>query len=95
MNLNVLQNYHHFENFYALILKQQKTNIFVIFREQHEKAAVLSMTKIFSMKNQFENEIKRDENAYFFAVEFEKRAISTKFIIISKLNQNFIADNKL
>ena len=95
MNMNVLQNYYYFEDFYALVLKQQKTNIFTIFRKQRKKEAVLNMTKTFSLKNQLENEIKRDENAYFFVVESEKRAISIKFIIVSELNQNFIANKKL
>lgn len=93
--MDVLQNYYHFEDFYALVLRQQKTNILIIFREQREKGAVLNMTKIFSLKNQLEDEIKRDEIAYFFVVEPERRAISIKFIIVSELNQNFIANKKL
>ena len=95
MNMNALQDYYHFENFYALILRQQKANILTIFREQREKEAILNMTKTFSLKNQFEDKIKRDENAYFSAVEPERRVISIKFIIASELNQSFIADKKL
>ena len=93
--MDALQDYYYFENFYALILRQQKANISIIFREQREKGAVLNMAKTPSLKDQFENEIKRDENAYFSAVGPERRAISIKLIIASELNQSFIADKRL
>ena len=92
--MDALQDYYHFGDFYALVLRQQKANISIIFREQREKGAVLNMAKTFSLEDQLEDEIKRDEDAYFSAVGPERRAISIKVIIVSELNQSFIADKK-
>lgn len=66
-----------------------------IFREQHEKGAVSSMAKIFSLEDQLQDEIKHDEDAYFSAVEPERRAISIKLTVVSELNQSFVADKRL
>ena len=53
------------------------------------------MAKIFSLEDQLQDEIKRDEDAYFSAVGPERRAISIKLTIVSELNQSLVADNRL
>lgn len=95
VNLDALQNYNDFAELYASVFEHQAANIATIFKKQYGKEKISSIVKILSLKNQLQDDIKRDEKAYFSPVGPERRALSIKLTVAAKLNKSFVANKRL
>ena len=95
VNLDSLQDFYHFTELYTSVSKEREVNVPTLLQAVQATGEFSNKARSLAADDQSPNDIERRETDYFSQVGLKRLALSRKLTIISNMNRDFMADQRL